>query len=261
MTRLTAKLRKVIRRRLFKDEEKRKRVTTALSILPGALMFGYMSFIFLETIWPAVGLVAVGILISIIVYARVFSDRALGVDLLYAEIEEHWKAFNERIGKTCDGEAEKFGGPRFKAITSGYETIAKRFGDIDKKPGELEPLVEDVYAGVVALAGEWLRQDKVYQFYERARDIDSKPLVEKAWRLIKNLVERTNDFAGLVERLADAMNRLEAFELESEVAQEFGTVGSGTAVDFSPITVLVDDMRDWSKCLTATQEEFDREEL
>ena len=85
--------------------------------------------------------------------------------------------------------------------------------------------------------------------------------MEKAWRLVTNLVGRTNDFAGLVERLADAMNRLEAFELESEVAQEFGTAGSGTAVDFSPITALVDDLRDWSKCLTATQEEFDKEQL
>ncbi len=254
MAGLNARLRRVIRRRLFKDERKRKRVTGALSLLPMALMFGYMGFIILETLWIAVGTIGAGILVFIFVYARVFSDRVLGVSLLFGEIEEHWKAFNERIDKSPAG-------PRFNEISSGYETIAKRFREIDTKPAELKPLVEEVYSGAIALAGEWLRQDKVYQFYERARDIDSKPLVEKAWRLITNLVERTNDFAGLVERLSEAVNRLEAFELESEVAQEFGTAGSGTQVDFSPITALVDDLRDWSKCLTTTQEEFDREEL
>lgn len=254
MARLTAQQRRVIRRRLFKDEQKRKRLITPLSILPVALVIGYMCFIMLETLWVAVGVVGAWILFFIFVYARVFSDRALDVSLLFAEIEEHWSAFNERIGKNPTG-------PRFKTVISGYETIAKRFKEIDKKPAELGLLVDEVYSGAVALAGEWLRQDKVYQFYERARDIDSKPLVEKAWRLITNLVQRTNDFAGLVDRLAEAVNRLEAFELESEVAQEFGTAGSGTAVDFSPITALVDDLRDWSKCLTATQEEFDREKL
>ncbi|MCX7021845.1 MAG: hypothetical protein NTW26_06175 [bacterium] len=254
MFRLTARLRRVIQRRLFKDEQKRKRITTPLSILPAALVIGYMCFIMLETLWVAVWTVGAGLLISIFVYARVFSDRALAVSLLYQEIEEHWRAFNERIGKNPTG-------PRFKTVIAGYETIAKRFKEIDTKPGELKPLVDEVYSVAVALAGEWLRQDKVYQFYERARDIDSKPLVDKAWRLITNLVERTNDFAGLVDRLAEAVNRLEAFELESEVAKEFGTAGSGTAVDLSPITALVDDLRDWSKCLTATQEEFDREKL
>jgi len=254
LVRLTARLRRVIRRRFFKDEEKRKRVTTALSLLPAALFIGYMGLILLETLWVAVGTIGAGILVVIFVYAKVFSDRVLRVSLLFVEIEEHWLAFNERIDKNPAG-------PRFKEISSGYETIVKRFKEIDTKPVELEPLVDEVYTGAVALAGEWLRQDKVYKFYERSRDIDSKPLAEKAWRLLTNLVERTNDFAGLVERLAEAANRLEAFELESEVAQEFGTAGSGTAVDFSPITALVDDLRDWSRCLTATQEEFDGEEL
>jgi hypothetical protein len=254
LARLTARQRGIIRRRLLKDEQRRKRITTPLSLLPAALMVGYMGFIFLETFWVAVGTVGAWVIFYVTVSLKVFSDRALGVGLLFGEIEEHWKAFNERIKKNPAG-------PRFKQITSGYETIAKRYGEIEKKPAELKPLVEEVYADAVALAGEWLRQDKVYQFYERARDIESKPLVDKAKRMVTSLVERTNDFAGLVERLAEAMNRLEAFELESEVAHEFGTAGSGTQVDFSPITTLVDDLRDWSRCLTATQEEFDREEL
>jgi len=250
----TARLRKVIRHRLYRDEEKRKKLTAPLSLLPMALFIGYMGFIFLESLWVAVGTVGAAIIAVLIVFAKVTSDRILAVDMLYGEVQQRWKAFNERIGRNAEG-------PRFKAIATGYETVVRRFKEIDTRPAELKPLVEEVYSGALALAGEWLRQDKVYQFYERARDIDSKPLVEKAWRLITNLVERTNDFAGLVGRLAEASNRLEAFELESEVAQEFGTAGSGTQVDFSPITSLVDDLRDWSKCLTATQEEFDREEL
>jgi len=254
LARLTARQRRVIRRRLYKDEQKRKRITSALSLLPAALFLGYMVFIFLETLWIPLGVVGIVLIVFIIVYARVFSDRILAVDMLFGEIKDKWQAFNERISKNPEG-------PRFNAISSGYETIFKRFKEIEKKPAELKLLVNELYSDAVALAGEWLRQDKVFQFYERARDIDSKPLVEKAWRLLTNLVQRTNDFAGLVDRLAEAVNRLEAFELESEVAQEFGTAGSGTAVDFSPITALVDDLRDWSKCLTATQEEFDREEL
>ena len=168
MARFTARQRGVIRRRLLKDEQKRKRITSVLSLAPMILVLGYMGFIFLETFWVAVGAVGVWIIVFIVVNVKVFSDRSLGVSLLFGEIEEHWNAFNERIKQNPAG-------PRFKSISSGYETIVKRYGEIDEKPVDLKPLVEEVYSGAVALAAEWMRQDKVYQFYERARDIDSSP--------------------------------------------------------------------------------------
>jgi hypothetical protein len=254
LARLTARQRGVIRRRLYKDDEKRKRVTIVLSAFPIVFVLSYMSFIFLETFWIAVGVVGTWLAAIIVTNLAVFSDRGLAVDLLYQEIGERWGAFNERIGGNPKG-------PQFKKIATGYATVHSRLKEIDEHPPELKPLVDEVYAGALTLAGEWLRQDKVYQFYERARDINSKPLLEKARGLISTLVERTNDFAGLTDRLAEALNRLEAFELESEVAHEFGAKGPGATADFTPLKALVGDLRDWSACLTEAQEELDEEQL
>ncbi len=254
MARLTARQRRIIRRRILKDEKKRKRVTTILAFFPIVFISSYMSFIFLETIWIAVGVVGAWLLAIFVTYLAVFSDRALVVVLLYQELGDRWKAFNERIGKSPEG-------PWFKDISARFETVYKRFKDIDERPPELESLVDEIYAGALALAGEWLRQDKVYQFYERARDINSNPLMEKAGGLLTTLVERTDDFAELTGRLAEALNRLEAFELEAEVAQEFASVASPTVSGTYPLATLVEELRDWSKCLTEAQEELDGEQF
>ncbi len=251
---MTARQRGIVRRRLFKDEQKRKRVTVVLSVFPIVFFLSYMSIIFLETIWIAVGIVGAWLLAILITNLAVFSDHALVVGLLFQEIEDRWKAFNERIGGNSEG-------PWFKKLATGYGTVDSRLKEIDERPPELEPLVDEVYSNAVALAGEWLRQDKVYQFYERSRDINSKPLMEKAGGLLTTLVERTNDFAELTGRLAESLNRIEAFELETEVAHEFGAASSTDASDFSLITGLVAELRDWSRCLTEAQEEFSEEQL
>lgn len=246
---MPAKLRWIVRRRILKDKEKRKRVTTVPALFPIVFISSYVSFLWLETIWIAVAVIGTWLISILVVNGVVSSNRALIVDCLYAEIRDRWTAFNERIGKSPEGSW-------FEDIPARYETVYSRFEDIDERPPELKPLVDGVFENTVALAGEWLRQDKVYRFYERARDINSEPLLDKAKGLIATLIERTNDFADLVGRLVETLNRLEAFELETEVAHEFGIAGSTDASDLSPITGLVEELRDWSKCLTEAQEEL-----
>lgn len=256
MARLNAAMRRAVRKRLRTDEQRKKHRGAIISMLVFVWVGGYMSFIFLETIWIAVGLASAWAVALLVVSLRDYRDRAFVVQALYEECAERWEAFREEVeGSPIRADVEA----AFPRIIGYYATVRQRLGEIDRLPDKLDPVVDEVERDALTLAREWLRMEKVFLLFKRGRDIGSEPLQGKARQLIALLGKRTVEFAGLLERLVEALNRLEAFELDSEVALEFGTSG-GTA-DLGFVEALVDELRDWSACLTQAQEELTREKF
>jgi hypothetical protein len=251
---LTANMRRVVRRRLAQDPEKRKRSIGVFSVLPVVIVVGYMTALFLETVWPAVGVAAAWVVALLINHRLIYGDRSLVAGYLYDEARGRWEEFNKRVGTKPEG-------VRLKDISDGIAKVAGRMKEVGGCPAGLRSAVDEVYECGVRLAGEWLRQDKVYEFYERARDINSQPLKDKARRLIDDLIDRTNGFTGLLERLDDTVNRVQVFELSSEMPGELGDSVENSAPDFAQLDALVGDLREWGTCLNRAQEELDREAL
>jgi hypothetical protein len=256
MARYNSAMRRVVRRRLWNDEQKKKRRAAVFSGLMIVWMGGYMSFIFLETLWIAIGLASAWITIFLVVVFGDYADRLFVIRALFEEAGERWEKFCEEVG---DPPIKARVVEAFPLVIEHYATIRQRLGEIDDLPAKLDDVVDEVEDDALALAREWLRMDKVFLLFQRGKDINSEPLQGKARQLMALLGKRTVEFTVLLERLVEALNRLEAFELDSEVAVEFGTATGRT--DFGFVEHLVSELRDWSACLTRAQEELTREKF
>ncbi len=266
---LSGEQRRTIWRGIFRDKRMKARVSVAFA----SLVFVWVAFCFSLFVFemPEIAFAVGGVWLVVLLWALISLnfDSIFIVSTLYKDVLRKWKAFLGKIaGDDDEDEMQKTEPAKLlpetavNTIVSKFEVIRRRAAEIDTRIGEIRPLIREVKGIAIDLASEWERMDKVYLLYLRGNDITSESITRKALELIRDLTEKTYHFAEQLDKLAESLNRIEAFELETEVSKELGTkpaISPEADTDF--IRGMIGELKDWSECLTEAQEELNREDL